>query len=70
MSDFWPDARELVRNINLSLQGKSFSDPRLSKIYIADAMGISPQDVDDMDEEDFLMMQWVMRRRNRMNKGK
>ncbi len=67
---FWPDARELVRSINLSLQGKSYSDARLSRIYMADALNIKPEDVDEMDEEDFLTYQWVIRRRNRMNKGK
>jgi uncharacterized protein YqgQ len=64
----WPNAKELVKNLNLALHGKKFADPRLSKIFMAEAMHLKLDEVDNMDEEDFLLAQWVIRRRNRINK--
>lgn len=60
--DLRKPAREFIRDINRALNGREVFDKKLSEYLLCKHMGISKQELDDMNYEDVLAWQWIMKR--------
>jgi len=66
--DILPSARDFVKSVNLSVNGKGTTDTRISEYTFCKNQGISKIEMDEMAEEDVLAFSWVMRRESKNNK--